>query len=83
MSGNKGQVLCKFLSNRIQFICIVLEKLMQFKTDMLYRTGSTVQEYVLSTADLTKLGTYTCKVKVSTVDSEFSENKIISGQFFF
>ena len=37
MSGCEGQVLCMFLSNRIKFICIVLENLMQFETDMLYR----------------------------------------------
>ena len=55
---------------------------MQFETDMLYRTGSTAQEYVLSTSDLTKLGTYTCKVTVSIVDSAFSEPKVISGQSF-
>ena len=56
---------------------------MQFETYTLYRTASTAQEYVLSTADLTRIGTYTCKITVSTVDSEFSEPKVISGQSFF
>ena len=83
MSRNEIQVLCKFLFIRIQFVYTVLENLMQFEAGLLYRTGPTAQEYVVSTVDLTEIGTYMCMVTVSIGDSEFSEPKVISGQSFF